>query len=410
MKKEERIKCKGDFTKLTQKRGISLIVLIITIIVIIILAAVVILNISKNNPVESAKEAKFKEDIRSFQDDLSLSISKDYTAKAGQRDDKFNATTFDEIKKLYIPCFTKEYEGKLVIKDDELKYVGDKVTEKEKKWLDDVGIKEDIKTAAEKVAEDASYYGKSITNYTANGVSDWKIFYSDGNNAYLIASDYVDVDKLPSTSKGHKPENTRSGCPKAATFDDCNVITDYSGSSDITDEKIKKLNNDYFSKGYTSMATNMKMVAYMLDTNIWSSFKAEQAEYAIGGPTIEMLMASYNKKYDANYMARVNSTTMYGYEISKDGGENWSSGYGEILNLSDSLYVISSSEDAYGMFLASPSNYNSYNYRGYCILHVTHRGSVADADFRVDNIGFRPIVCLNSNIQLEKDGDGYKIK
>ena len=105
--------------------------LIITIIVIIILAAAVILTISKNNPVDSAKEAKFKEDVRSFQADLSLSVSKDYTAKAGQRDDKFNAITFDEIKN-YILSFTKEYEDKLVIKNDELKYVGDKVTEKEK--------------------------------------------------------------------------------------------------------------------------------------------------------------------------------------------------------------------------------------------------------------------------------------
>ena len=55
-----------NFTKLTHKRGISLIVLIVTIIVIIILAAVVILTITKNNPVESAKEATFKEDVRNF--------------------------------------------------------------------------------------------------------------------------------------------------------------------------------------------------------------------------------------------------------------------------------------------------------------------------------------------------------
>ena len=132
MKKVGKINHKNNFTKLTDKNGISLIVLIITIIVIIILAAAVILTISKNNPVDSAKEAKFKEDVRSFQADLSLSVSKDYTAKAGQRDDKFNAITFDDIKNNYIPSFTKEYEDKLVIKNDELKYVGDKVTEKEK--------------------------------------------------------------------------------------------------------------------------------------------------------------------------------------------------------------------------------------------------------------------------------------
>ena len=51
--KSEKIELKKNFTKLTQKRGISLIVLIGTIIVIIILAAVVILAISKNNPLKS---------------------------------------------------------------------------------------------------------------------------------------------------------------------------------------------------------------------------------------------------------------------------------------------------------------------------------------------------------------------
>ena len=56
MKKVEKEKQKNNFTKLTHKKGISLIVLIITIIVIIILAAVVILTITKNNPVESVRK------------------------------------------------------------------------------------------------------------------------------------------------------------------------------------------------------------------------------------------------------------------------------------------------------------------------------------------------------------------
>ena len=79
MEKDEKIKQKDNFTKLTHKRGISLIVLIVTIIVIIILAAVVILTISKNNPVSSAKEATFKEDMANIQDELSMYISKKYT-------------------------------------------------------------------------------------------------------------------------------------------------------------------------------------------------------------------------------------------------------------------------------------------------------------------------------------------
>ena len=121
------------------KKGISLIVLIITIIVVIILAAVVILTITKNNPVESAKEATFKEDVKSFQDDLALTVAKEYTDKQGQRDQKISTSDFDEIKEYYIPSFTEKYKGKFIIQDDQL--VGtDSLSEKEKMWANDVNI------------------------------------------------------------------------------------------------------------------------------------------------------------------------------------------------------------------------------------------------------------------------------
>ena len=129
-----------DFTKLTHKKAVSLIVLIITIIVIIILAAVVILIISKNNPIENAKEATFKEDVRSFQDELALAVSKEYTSKAGQRDNKFNETGLAKMQD-YIPSFSEKYSEKLIIQDDELRYT-DKVDEKEKEWLKELNIKE----------------------------------------------------------------------------------------------------------------------------------------------------------------------------------------------------------------------------------------------------------------------------
>ncbi len=125
----------------SNKRGISLIVLIVTIIVIIILAAVVVLTLSKNNPVESARKARFMEDVRSFQDELALSVSKDYVAETMNRKNKFNATEFKTIKEKYIPSFTKDYEDKFAIQEDELVYNKENVTENEKKWLKELGIK-----------------------------------------------------------------------------------------------------------------------------------------------------------------------------------------------------------------------------------------------------------------------------
>ena len=130
------------------KKGISLIVLIITIIVVIILAAAVIITINKNNPVESAKEATFKEDVKSFQDDLALTVAKEYTDKQGQRDQKISTSDFDEIKEYYIPSFTEKYKGKFIIQDDQL--VGtDSLSEKEKMWANDVNISTSGKSSDE---------------------------------------------------------------------------------------------------------------------------------------------------------------------------------------------------------------------------------------------------------------------
>ena len=125
------------------KKGISLIVLIITIIVVIILATAVIITINKNNPVESAKEATFKEDVRSFQDELNMYISNEYTKLQGMRDSKINTinipATYKEMQ-TYIPSYKEKYDKKLGIEDDKIVYFPKEVTNNEKKWLEDLNI------------------------------------------------------------------------------------------------------------------------------------------------------------------------------------------------------------------------------------------------------------------------------
>lgn len=124
----------------------------------------------------------------------------------------------------------------------------------ERDWLEEMGVKAKLKYAAQMIEESPNeYYGKSITNYSANGVDKWKIFYSDGNNVYLISSDYVDVDKLPAKS-GKKPSNGNSDYPKAACL---NYISGYSGSNDIVDQRIKNLNSDYFNNNYSCVGRTL---------------------------------------------------------------------------------------------------------------------------------------------------------
>ena len=176
-----------NFTKLSQEKGISLIVLIITIIVIIILAAVVILTITKNNPVESAKEATFKEDVKAFQDDLALTVAKEYTDKQGQRDQKISTSDYDKITD-YIPSFTKKYKDKFIIKDDQL-VATDKLTYKEKEWVNDVNI---------------NSVESEETNYTSEEIENSEYLYAIGKTKpeYVVAKFNDDYSEVVITKNG----------------------------------------------------------------------------------------------------------------------------------------------------------------------------------------------------------------
>ncbi len=137
MKKVEKEKQKDNFTKLTQKRGISLIVLIVTIIVIIILAAAVILTITKNNPVSSAKEATFKEDMANIQDELSMYISKKYTDNPLSFE-KSNVNLSGDSMVTELPS-TKKYKDKVSVVEGNLVVNNNsKVNTDEKKWFNEV--------------------------------------------------------------------------------------------------------------------------------------------------------------------------------------------------------------------------------------------------------------------------------
>lgn len=161
--------------KIKKNSGISLIVLIITVIVVIILATVLILTLSKNNPIQSAKEATFKEDIRNFQTELKTYISKDVLKDIyGSREtiDTGFSPEFEDVKK-YISSFSPKYETKVGIEDDTLVYYKDKVTENEEKWLKDLDIKAYCEGVA--VASEEFFEWDNIRNYRINRIKSNKL-------------------------------------------------------------------------------------------------------------------------------------------------------------------------------------------------------------------------------------------
>ena len=226
-----------------RKKGISLIVLIITIIVVIILAAVVILTINKNNPVESAKEATFKEDVKSFQDDLALTIAKKYTDNQGQRDIKINAT--GEAVKDYIPSFKNKYVNKFAIVDDNL-VATDKVTENEKLWIEDLNL---------------NSVEPEETNYTSEEIESSEYLYAIGKTKpeYVVAKFNNDYTEVVITKNGEESDGIIQG------FAPWTISSPMSDRKDTLQKAIVKngiidLGDGSAGRGTFSNCTNLKSI------------------------------------------------------------------------------------------------------------------------------------------------------
>lgn len=389
--------------------GITLIALVITIIVLLILAGISITMLSGDNSIlQKAGEANDTTRIAQIRERIQLAEL---------------AANTDGLGNL-------EYEN--LIKELNQEFGENKYTISAKSsnpWVVTVdGVSEDInheeKTIlAATVANNANtFFGASVQSYECDnsaGVTGWKIFYADEKNIYLIADDYVSYQYVPNGKSG-------SVIYKNSTDYDLsfnNIVNDYNGFSDITSDTIKQLNSDFFEKGYSSATGDYtKAVSYMLDTEAWKGFCGEKGIYAIGGPSIELFLKSYNKKYNKDY-----TVLAYDHGYLVDAGYKldssvWSGLYNQgsfKLEQHDELYSIASEDRAKGMWFASPAIGAGYtsDYNGLLSVSGNDRigtarvnGATANYDV-VAGTGFRPVVCLKDTVKLIDNGDGtYLLK
>ena len=250
-----------------------------------------------------------------------------------------------------------------------------------------------------------TYYGLKVTNYTStNGQNDWRIFYSDGEHIFLITGDYVDLSVANRLS-------SNTGMTK--------IGTKYRTWWDSVPSSLQTVDNTiktrFKATGYTLNGSNAnsKCVSTLLNTSNWESYKDSNgmAEYAIGGSTIEMWMASWNELCDKKYnkpsdKLYCNNTNSNGYYVGTGSNPSTDSIGTDVMRAKDgynnSLYYphhegISDGDDndCLSYWLASPSATD-----GNRVPYVFFDGKVDNYYYTSPVMGLRPVVSLNSGIKV----------
>ena len=173
---------------------------------------------------------------------------------------------------------------------------------------------------AQMVAEHPElYYGLTVTNYESqNGQKDWKIFYSDWNenpddaHIFLITGDLADLsqtDRLDVNTRIVLGENN-----KYRVRWNTSNLPEF--ESDIEDKVLTRFKAKGYNINKYKDKSNSKCISDLLNSNYWMKYKdnGDKAEYAIGSPTIEMWMDSWNNLYkNVDGEIFCNNSNEYGY-------------------------------------------------------------------------------------------------
>ena len=268
---------------------------------------------------------------------------------------------------------------------------------------------EEIKTLAELV--EPSNYGDTII-YSANGIEDWKIFYNDGTNVFIITSNCVPYEKIPQSAKDLGiTQNGTTGIY-------------WTNLSDREMSNINKTITDKFMAGWVmgsfsdelKTERDVKMGSDLLNTDIWADFVSTQMKQngalAIGSPTAEMWAQSWNDKgnvglrviYASEYIQNYDSTwrdglqtgvpCRSGYSFGDMNGLTWiqqkDAGYSDNLYKIDSNYILSS-------ILVNADERNTLGTVESISETIWAFSSGSLTAARSQQYGIRPVVCLPAN-------------
>ena len=161
----------------------------------------------------------------------------------------------------------------------------------------------------------------------------------------------------------------------------------------------------------SSTNKNIRSIAYLLDIDLWNTQYKDSTygAYAIGEPTIELFCKSYKDTHPERYIECAN-TDNYGYNVKWSDEKRYGTDISRLPTSVDckkifrnyGIYVIPGNSNAYACWFASqPASYEE------AMFYMDYEGKISCVGYDIDfGLGVRPVVCLQSGIQLVSNGDG----
>ena len=235
-----------------------------------------------------------------------------------------------------------------------------------------------------------SQIGQTITYPTLGGATGWKIFYADNEGMFIIPTNII------SRTNASAKDSLNKGIPLSSkTVKAVMGSGTYGGKWNST-----WLNNP---SGVVTSQDRHKAVAYLCDKTNWEAYVAKTAgenptnkiakSYAVGAPTLELFVASWN--IAASSTKRVSlplETTTDGYNQTISSG----------ITTSEANAVYNPTGSGY-YWLAAPYQLGGSNYslRVRYVRCSSGYEYVDDNDHSNTRIGYRPLVSIPlSNVNV----------
>lgn len=341
------------FKNLRKNKGITLIALIITIIVLLILAGVTISVIVGNeSSMEKAKLAKEENEKGNEFDLIKLAVTDamskgdDGSIKLTNLNSSLSGLVIENATGNSPWTVTGNTGNKYRIKNN------GEVKLKTSNVLDTIQIGDTIN------------YSTTFNNAL---LENWRAFYIDDDYIYIISNEYLPYSAVQNIDGVVQGNSSTSGnyAVKGSSRDDLiNAMTKKSNWSGLLIGILNGNSIDYS----TSSDTNIK---------------------AMGGPTLDVYVNSWNKQYPNSKIFIATNENGY-YVGSSENPTTFNVGEPN----SDSLYCpyTNSFASCNGYWLASPSAKNTSN-----LMSIGHSGSVSYYGYTGTDRAFRPIICLPSS-------------